>query len=78
MNVAARSSTGDWVLAYLGSSVTATINMGKISAGNMVKVSWIDPTTGAKSEIGSFTNTGTRSFTTPGGWEDAVLLLEVQ
>jgi hypothetical protein len=76
MNVAACSATGEWVLAYLGSSITVTIEMGKISAGNMVKASWINPTTGARTAIGSFTNTGTRSFVTPGGWEDAVLLLE--
>ena len=76
LNVAARSATGQWILAYLGSSITVKIRMGKIS-GNMVKASWIDPTTGARTAIGSSTNTGTRSFTTPSGWKDAVLLLEV-
>ena len=77
MNVAARSSGGEWVLAYLGSNVTVTINMEKISAGSTVKTSWTDPINGAKIAIGSFANTGTRSFVTPSGWEDAVLLLEV-
>ena len=77
MNVAARSSGGEWVLAYLGSNVTVTINMEKISAGSTVKTSWIDPADGARTATGSFTNTGTRTFVTPSGWEDAVLLLEV-
>jgi hypothetical protein len=31
--------------------------MEKITAGNMVKSSWIDPTTGARNEIGLFANT---------------------
>jgi len=77
LSVAACSSTGEWILAYLGNNATITINMEKITAGNMVKSSWIDPTTGARNEIGRFANTGTQSFMTPSGWEDAVLLLEV-
>ena len=76
LNVAARSAAGDWVLVYLSSSITVSIKMDKITAGNMVEASWIDPTTGAKTRIGSFTNSGVQSFSTPNGWEDAVLLLE--
>jgi hypothetical protein len=77
LNVAARSAAGDWVLAYLSSHTTVSIQMDKITAGNTVKASWLDPTTGAKTPIGSFPNTGTRSFSTPTGWKDAVLLLEI-
>jgi hypothetical protein len=43
-----------------------------------VEASWFDPTTGAKTGIGGFTNRGVQSFSTPAGWEDAVLLLEAR
>ena len=37
---------------------------------------WIDPKSGNSTEAGSFINTGTQSFSTPEGWEDAILILE--
>ena len=76
LNASARSSSGDWVLVYLSSETSVSIRMDKITAGNTVKASWIDPTNGEKTRIGSFENIGTQSFSTPNGWEDAVLLLE--
>jgi len=76
LNVAARSAAGDWVLVYLSSNTTVSIRMDRIAAGNKVEASWVDPTTGVKARIGSFTNSGVQSFSTPNGWEDAVLLLE--
>jgi hypothetical protein len=78
LNAAARSSAGDWVLAYLSSATTVSIKMDKITAGDAVEASWFDPTTGARTSIGSFTNRGVQSFSTPTGWEDAVLLLEAR
>jgi len=39
-------------------------------------VFWIDPRTGESVATGSFTNTGIASFSTPDGWEDALLILE--
>jgi hypothetical protein len=74
-NAAARSSDGNWVLAYCPSSTTISVNMAKITASNSVSASWYNPKDGTKSAIGSYANSGTRSFTTPAGWEDAVLLL---
>jgi hypothetical protein len=54
-----------------------TINLGKIS-GDQVKTSWFNPRTGATSEAGTFTNTGTRDFTCPseGFGSDWVLILD--
>ena len=75
-NMAARSRTGNWVMAYLSSPTEVSIRMDKITAGGVVGASWVDPRTGKQTEIGSFPNRGTRSFSTPDGWEDAVLLLE--
>ena len=37
--------------------------------------SWIDPRTGESQPAGHFANTGVVSFTTPDGWEDALLVL---
>lgn len=78
LNAAAPSSAGDWVLAYLSGDTTVSIRMDKITAGDTVEASWFDPTTGAKTSIGSFTNRGVQSFSTPAGWEDAILLLEAR
>ena len=36
----------------------------------------MNPATGEQQFIGTFANSGTQQFTTPAGWEDAVLLLE--
>ena len=78
LNVAARSAAGDWMMAYLSSRTTISIELDKIAVGSEVGASWIDPTTGARTRIGRYANHGTQSFTTPAGWEDAVLLLEAE
>jgi len=78
LNAAARSTAGDWILAYLSSNTTVSIQMDKITAGDAVEASWFDPTTGTRTRIGGFTNRGVQSFSTPSGWEDAVLLLEAR
>jgi hypothetical protein len=75
-NVAARSAKGDWVLAYLASRTTAAIRMDAITASTEVEASWIDPATGTRAPIGCFAAAGARSFSTPDGREDAVLVLE--
>jgi len=76
LNLAARHKDGQWIMAYLGSKSTVSIKMAKITAGNKVNVFWIDPATGKSVPIGSFANTGVRSFSTPDEWEDALLIFE--
>jgi len=76
LNTAARSKSGDWVMAYFSNQTTVSINMNKITAGSEVEASWLDARTGTQTRIGSFPNTGIRSFSTPVGWEDAVMLIE--
>ena len=75
-NVAARSAHGDWVLAYLGHRATVRVRMDAIAASRTVEAWWIDPATGVRARIGRLANTGMRSFSTPDGWEDAILVLE--
>ncbi len=76
LNAAARSAAGDWALAYLCTSDEARIDMAKVTSGAMVDAAWIDPTSGARTPIGSFPTAGERAFAIPEGWEDALLLFE--
>jgi len=75
-SAAARSSDGDWVLAYLSANASATVNLGKITAADSAAAWWVDPTSGVRTKIGTYRATGTRVFAQPNGWQDAVLLLE--
>ncbi len=73
-----RSTGGEAVVAYLSSPTTVALNMNKITAGKSVRAVWINPKTGNEVVIGNFPNEQTQSFTTPTGWEDAVLFLKAQ
>jgi len=75
LNLAARHKDGKWVMVYLGSRASFSINMDKIRTAK-VGARWIDPKAGNPTTAGSFLNTGTQSFSTPEGWEDAILILE--
>jgi hypothetical protein len=77
-NAAARSSDGDWAVAYLPANASTTIKLDKIAGADSTTAWWMDPTSGAKTKIGTFRTTGTRSFSPPNGWQDAVLLLQKQ
>ena len=85
LNTALRAFRGDRALVYLSSQCTVVLHLDKIAAKN-VRVTWISPTTGERKDAGTFA-TGNlngktfpdgriQSFSTPGYWEDAVLLLE--
>jgi hypothetical protein len=74
LNLAARHKDGKWVMVYLGNRASFSIHMDKL-AGAKVEARWIDPETGNSTAAGSFGNTGTQSFSTPEGWEDAILII---
>jgi len=76
LNLVARHKNGEWIMVYLGSKSSFSIDMNKITAGNKVNAFWIDPKNGDSVPIDSLPNTGVRSFSTPDGWEDAILILE--
>jgi len=76
LHLAARHKDGKWVMVYLGARAAFSVNMGKFTAGDQVKASWIDPRTGESVSAGSFPNNGVRAFSTPEGWEDALFVLE--
>lgn len=75
-SVAARSSKGEWIVAYLADPTTVSLALNKLTASRTAVAAWVDPRAGARTRMGEFPTTGAHSFTTPAGWEDALLLLE--
>ena len=75
LHLAARHQDGKWAMLYLADKASFSVNMNKIAASK-VNVSWVDPRTGEATPLGQEPNTGVKTFTTPEGWEDAVLVLE--
>ena len=77
---AAKTPDGSYVIAYLPTERTITVNMASLRAPAHAR--WFDPTHGTYTEVpgGPLANTGTRQFTPPGknheGAGDWVLLLE--
>ena len=76
LNLAARHKDGKWVMVYLGAKASFSVNMDRFTVGNQAKASWIDPRTGDSAPAGSFPASGAQAFSTPEGWEDALLVLE--
>lgn len=76
---AARSTKGDWLLVYLAANAPVSLHLNKLAAGREATATWIDPTTGQRTEIGRYPTSGDASggFTPPAGWQDALLLLTV-
>jgi hypothetical protein len=78
LNVAARSATGQWTLAYLSEPSTVSIRLDAIRASNWARAQWIDPTSGQRTPAGTYATTDAPDMTCPTGWQDAVLLLEAE
>ena len=75
-DVAARSSAGDWIVAYLTSHDPVNIKLSHITASDSASAWWVDPLTGARTAIGVFPTSRTKEFSPPAGWQDAVLLIK--
>jgi hypothetical protein len=75
-NVAARHQDGKWLLLYMGGPSVFSVDMDKLRAPGKVQAFWIDPRSGEESRLGAPSRGGARKFTTPDGWEDAVLVVE--
>jgi hypothetical protein len=85
LNAAMRSVSGDRVLIYLSSQCTVFIHLDKIAA-KTARATWINPVTGERKEAGTFVTGNLNGkvfpearaqyFSTPGHWEDAILLLD--
>ncbi len=75
-NAAARSSDGDWILAYLTGNSPVNVKLSSITASDLASAWWVDPRTGARTKIGIFATSRTKEFTPPSGWQDAILFVE--
>jgi hypothetical protein len=76
LNLAARHRDGRWLMAYLGSKASVSVHLNTLAASSTVKGCWFDPRTGASKALGRFSSAAVESFSTPDGWEDALLILE--
>ena len=76
LNLAARHKDGKWIIVYLATGSTFSIDLGTITSGGKVNAYWIDPRTGNTSAAGSYTDRGKISFSTPVEFEDALLVLK--
>ena len=85
LNAAMRSESGGDAIVYFASRSRAVLHLDKIAAVR-VKATWLNPATGECRDGGTY-DTGnvegkvacdlrTQAFSTPGSWEDAVLVLE--
>ena len=63
-------------MIYLGGQASFALDMAKIAGGRRVAAFWIDPRTGEQAAIDRLSTAGVESFSTPAGWEDALLTLE--
>jgi len=75
LHLAARHQDGKWAMFYLADKASFSVNMSKLKA-TRVNVFWVNPITGDPTPMGQELNTGVKSFSTPDGWEDALLILE--
>ncbi len=85
LNAAVRSPQGDWAMVYLSSQCHALIHLDKLQA-RRVQATLVNPATGEHTDAGIFETgnfTGSQFpqarqqwFSTPGYWEDAVLLID--
>jgi hypothetical protein len=75
-DVAARSSAGDWILAYLTGNDRVNVKLSAITASDSASAWWVDPVTGARTSIGIFPTSRIKEFSPPSGWQDAILLIE--
>jgi hypothetical protein len=75
-SVAARSSDGEWILAYLTGNGAVSVKLSGITASDRASAWWVDPQTGARTKIGVFATSRTKEFSPPSGWQDAILFIE--
>ena len=74
-NVAARSSEGDWIVAYLTDKAPVTIDLKCITAFSNATCWWINPLTDERTRINTYPTNESKSFRIPEGWQDALLFI---
>jgi hypothetical protein len=74
LHLGVRHKDGKWVMIYCAAPHEFSVAMNKVNS-RTVQAYWVDPRTGDSKFVSTYPNRGTQLFTTPAGWEDAVLLL---
>ena len=77
-NVATRAADGSLILAYLPGPTTISVDLRKVRGADAALATWIDPRTGARRETGERPTAGVRRFSTPEGWQDAILIIQAR
>jgi hypothetical protein len=75
LNLAARHKDGRWALVYCAAEATIEVDLSRL-AGKECDAFWMDPRSAESSPVGRFVNQGSKTFSTPREWEDALLVLE--
>lgn len=78
LNTAARSTNGAWLCVYFHRPTTITVDLSKLAQGHRAEVTWFDPRDGAALNAGKYPLDSQPAFTTPEGWEDALLLAKAE
>ena len=76
LNLSARHQEGKWLMVYLAERATVSVDLRKLTAARDAEATWLDPRTGESVAIGKVPTEGIAEFTTPEGWEDALLIVE--
>ena len=76
LNLAARHQDGRWVMVYLASKTSFSIDLNKITGAARVMPTWINPKSGGAVRVDPLPGKSVEQFSTPVGWEDAMLILE--
>ncbi|HZO91919.1 MAG TPA: DUF4038 domain-containing protein [Chthonomonadaceae bacterium] len=76
LNLAARHAAGKWIMVYLGAQASFAVDTKHIAGAERATAFWTDPRNGHSSPIGDVPTGGVLRFTTPEGWEDALLIVE--
>ena len=76
LNLAARHQEGRWIMAYLGGPAKVSIRLDKLASETQMTAFWVDPRSGERKSVGTLKATAKPAFSTPEGWEDALLVLE--
>jgi hypothetical protein len=75
LHLAARHQDGRWLMVYLADKASFSVDLSQLKAGQG-NAFWVDPKTGDSTAVGQVSSAGVKSFTTPEGWEDALLIVE--
>ena len=64
-------------MVYLPEATSFTLDVPATGSGRKVKAQWINPQTGKKTKAVVEKTDQQMNFTTPKGWEDALLVIKV-